>query len=458
VRESNSTARRAWFARLACAVLLAACSPDPRITVPDDAELTATGGDVQTGLVGQDLDEPLSVSVVGRSGEPRAGVMILWSADGGGTVAPDTTLTDAHGVARATWTLGPQDGEQTAHATSARFHQQADFTAIAQTAAGTPPIIMMNLATPDGSGQTVHPDVAAMPDTWTGASRYLVITPYTFGNAGVENPSLFSGHDGFTWHAPDGVVNPLVTPERGYLSDPDALYDPASDELWVYYRAVTDANVIELLRSRDGRHFGAPTEVARGKNHTVVSPTVVRRAADDWLMWAVNANVGCTANSTYVALRRSTDGLHWSTETPVHLTQAGFYPWHIDVQWIPTFGQYWAIYNVKLPGSCSTPALYLATSADGINWTTYPSPVLARGAIPEFADIVYRSSFSYDAATDMISFWYSGARYESPNYIWRSAFQRRSSAEVFASIRKAAAPAAAAMLPRSGVPLLLRAP
>ena len=45
------------------------------------------------------------------------------------------------------------------------------------------------------------------------------------------------------------------------------------------------------------------------------------------------------------------------------------------------------------------PALYLATSADGRTWKTYPSPILARGTTPLFTDIVYRSTFAYEPRT-----------------------------------------------------------
>lgn len=445
------------YTALLVVLVIAACSPDRQPTEPDDADLSASSGDVQTGVVGKPLEQPLSVRVANHSGHGRAGVMILWTADGAGSITPDTSITDENGVARAMWTLGPVDGPQTATATSARTRKHVDFTAIAQSD-GAPPILMMNLATPDGSGQTVHPDVVEVPRSWPGASRYLVVTPYTNGDANVENPSLFSGHDGFVWAAPPGVRNPIATPPHGYLSDPDAVYDPDLNELWVYYRAVDAENVIELLRTTDGVHFSAPEEVVRGSNHTVVSPSVVRRSATDWLMWSVNANAGCTAASTFVGLRHSTDGIHWSGEKRVNLAQPGFSPWHIDVEWVPAFNEYWAVYNVKTAGNCNTPALYLATSPDGVDWTTYPSPVLARGAIPEFADIVYRASFLYNATTDVISFWYSGARYEEPSFVWRSAFQHRARGEVFQSIARAPSTAAKSRSGRAGVPALLDAP
>jgi hypothetical protein len=149
-------------------------------------------------------------------------------------------------------------------------------------------------------------------------------------------------------------------------------------------------------------------------------------------MWSVNAgSSGCVAEATAVELRRSRDGVQWSDPEPVDLDQAGFSVWHIDVQWIASRAEFWAVYNVKLPGGCATPAVYAATSVDGTSWIAHDRPLLAKGSTSVFADIVYRSTFSYDALSDDILFWYSGARYDGSHYVWSAAVQRRRREEVF---------------------------
>ena len=447
--------------RRACALALVvvACGGDHVTGARSPHDVVVVSGDMQVGIIARPLSQPLAVRVVDAAGAPLAHTRVHWDADGGGSVHPDAAATDATGVARAMWTLGTSVGPQHASA-SVGAALTVRFTATAD--APRPPvgeeIGPLELETPDGSGQTVHPDHVAMPASWPGDPQYLVITPYPNGNASFENPSIYGGTDGFTWRAPPGVINPIVSPVGGYLSDPDALYDPDDGLLWVYYREVNAHNVILLTRSADGVHFGPSVEVTEGTNHTIVSPTVVRRSATDWLMWAVNANIGCSANATVVELRRSSDGMHWSSPEPVTLAQAGYSVWHIDVQWIPSRSEFWALYNVKTPGSCTTPAVYLATSSDGVTWKTFASPVLSHGAIPEFEDVVYRSTFAYDAATDQITFWYSGARYDAPNYVWRSALQRRPRKGVFASISTAPVQALAVRPLRPGVPPLMDAP
>jgi hypothetical protein len=224
-------------------------------------------------------------------------------------------------------------------------------------------------------------------------------------------------------------------PSSGYLSDPDLVYVPELGELWMYYRQVDTQNRILLVRSTNGVTWGAPVPVASAPNHALISPAVVHRAPGDWLMWSVNGGPkGCADTRAFVELRRSRDGIAWSAPESLSIAQRAMMPWHIEVQWIPSRGEFWALYNVKDAGSCATPALYLATSPDGVHWTTYPSPVLARGALPDLATIVYRSTFDYDPATDEIRFWYSGATWADEQWTWRTAFQRRTRAEVFASI------------------------
>jgi hypothetical protein len=302
------------------------------------------------------------------------------------------------------------------------------LTALACTDAAAPhrdpdsAIRLLSLATFDGSGQAVHPDAAVTPVTWGSSETELFATPYPFGDASKENPSLYSRRSALEWLVPPGVMNPIARPSAGYLSDPDEVFNPETNELWLYYRAVNTENEIFLIRGGAPTIWSEPTRVVHGINHTVVSPTVVRRGQGDWLMWSVNSGTsGCSGPSTSVELRLSNDGINWSDPTMTDLAEPEGFAWHIDVQWIPSRGEFWAIYNVKIPGSCTTSALHFAKSVDGLHWQVQPGPVLSRGVIPAFEDIVYRASLLYDQRSDEITLWYSGARYEDGRYIWRIA-------------------------------------
>jgi hypothetical protein len=292
-------------------------------------------------------------------------------------------------------------------------------------------IYPITFPTYDGSGQVVHPDYAPSAAGPFQYPSHLAITPYPFGNPRWENPSVFASGSRVKWLLEEGAPNPILTPSAGYLSDPDLVYVAESGELWLYYRQVAESNLIYLIRSGDGIHWSSPVRVAAAPNHEIISPAVVRRGPKDWWMWAVNGGIGCTGPVASVEVRHSEDGQHWSPPNPIDLSQPDFFPWHIEVQWIGSRNEFWALFNGKLAGSCATPALFLATSADGVNWSIRDQPLLAKGVIPAFTDVVYRSTFSYDPVSDDIIFWYSGARYVAPDYVWSAAVQRRKRADVF---------------------------
>jgi hypothetical protein len=413
---------------------LACDSTAPR----DPAELRATSGDGQIGRVGTTLPSPLVVTIVDTRGAPLRGAKVAWTASGG-RLASLVTVTDEAGHAEVRWTLGLTAGAQ--HATAALANlNTAVFSATAVSPQWGPPpqelrydeLYPLEVPTYDGSGQVVHPDFAASSARSFQYPGHLAITPYPFGNPHWENPSVFAGSGALTWLLENGTPNPILTPSAGYLSDPDLVDVAETGELWLYYRQVTGSNLIHLVRSRDGIHWSSPVQVAGAPNHEIISPTVVHRGPNDWWMWAVNGgSAGCGGAATSVEVRHSVDGQHWSAPSPVDLPQPGFFAWHIDVEWIPTHNEFWAVYNVKVAGSCTTPAVFLAKSSDGVHWTTRDHPLLAKGSIQAFADVVYRSTFSYDAVSDDLIFWYSGARYDGHAYVWSAAVQRRAREEVF---------------------------
>jgi hypothetical protein len=420
---------RAVLAALALAAPLVACGDESAPRLP--AQVRVSEGDGQIAPVGTLLPAPIAVMVVDGDGQPAKGVRVAWQGDG--RLIPVDAETDARGQARARWQLGTTEGQRSATAMLPGL-EPAVFTAIAE---GPDALLFdeirpLDFDTYDGSRQVVHPDYVATPTGGFGFPYHLAITPYPFGNASFENPSFFESGRRDQWGLSPGTPNPVVLPEAGYLSDPDLVYVPESGELWLYYRQVTTDNIVLLVRTRDGHTWSRPVEVVRAPNHQIVSPSVVRRAAGDLWMFAVNAGApGCGAATTTVDVRRSTDGLLWGDPVAVDLALPGLWPWHIDVQWIPSRAEFWAVYNAKTAGGCTTPAVFIATSGDGFAWSAVPQPVLTKGATYALQDIVYRTTFEFDPLTDAITFWFSGARYESAQYRWGAAVERRHRADVF---------------------------
>jgi hypothetical protein len=60
--------------------------------------------------------------------------------------------------------------------------------------------------------------------------------------------------------------------------------------------------------------------------------------------------------------------------------------------------------------------------------------VLRAGVTAEFNNMVYRSTFEYDARTDMVTLWYSGARATGETWMWSAAVERRSRRDLFRMI------------------------
>lgn len=409
------------------------------------AQVLVTDGDHQVAPVNTVLPAPVVVTVLDGGGQPMPGVQIAWQTPGADRLIPIDPKTDASGRARARWLLGQDEGQRLGQAGVSGV-RPAVFTAVGESEQWMPfdRLTPLDIATYDGSGQVVHPDYAATPAGAFGRPFHLAITPYPYGNPAFENPSFLEGNRRDQWTVGHGVTNPIVRADAGYLSDPDLVYVPELSELRLYYRQVTSANIVLLSRSNDGWQWSAPVEVARAPNHEIVSPSVVRRAPDDWWMFAVNSGpAGCTAAGTTVEARRSTDGLQWGPPTPVVLELPDLWPWHIDVQWIPSRQVFWAVYNAKTATACTTPAVYLAESVDGLSWAPIARPVLVKGSLPAFEDIVYRTTFEYEPVSDAITFWFSGARFDGARFVWSAAVERRHRAEIFAPA--SASPRAAAL-------------
>jgi adhesin/invasin len=78
--------------------------------------LVAVSGDDQSAGVNSVLPESLVVRATDAGGNPVSGVTVHWTAQGGGTISPETVVTGDDGRAAAERVLGPAAGQQTAEA------------------------------------------------------------------------------------------------------------------------------------------------------------------------------------------------------------------------------------------------------------------------------------------------------------------------------------------------------
>ena len=82
------------------------------------AEVVRTGGNSQTGVVGQALDQPFTVTVRNAAGAPLGNVQVTWEITaGGGTLAESVSTSSDDGRAQTRLTLGTTAGSNAVRAT-----------------------------------------------------------------------------------------------------------------------------------------------------------------------------------------------------------------------------------------------------------------------------------------------------------------------------------------------------
>lgn len=245
------------------------------------------------------------------------------------------------------------------------------------------------------------------------------------------------------WVVPNGIENPLSgvkhEPAGTHNCDTDLVYNPDSDELWVYYvweqdsPAGTPSNLRLIRVKEDGNSF-AITSTTDDKpyerlinsqyRYDMQSPAVVRRNANTWLMWSNNSDSNNSGNGwqsqvAFVELYTSTDGKNWTNKQSLADTLvlkgadgiASYIPWHLDVQWVESQNKYWGLF-CAYPKGGNTNRTYLlfGTSEDGKTWTTYQKPLLAPRDNKWDNNFIYRSTFIYDDASGTLQVWYSGGK------------------------------------------------
>jgi hypothetical protein len=187
------------------------------------AQLQSVDGDAQTGPAAQPLEDSLAVRVLDGYGNPVPGAAVQWTVSGGGGVSPAMSQTDASGVARTQWVLGPLEGvEQSASASlgnlgpvgfTARFTSPSeDFGAgVWQTVASLPYAVRAPAAATDGSriyvfggytpgGGRSNQTQIFDPQTgsWTVGANIPVALDFAFAGAAPDGTLHLMGgtHDG----------------------------------------------------------------------------------------------------------------------------------------------------------------------------------------------------------------------------------------------------------------------
>ena len=312
-----------------------------------------------------------------------------------------------------------------------------------------------------------HPDIVEFDEPWNGYTYWMVITPNQNGNSQFENPCVAASNDGINWVVPEGITNPLTgvaeEPQPFHNCDADMVYVEEEDALYVYYvwskdnpaygqagfkpsevrLYIVEADDSEgaaenAVKSRNGEDY--VTVCTSTKRYDLLSPSIVIGEDGIWRMWSVNTgDRGWNNQSNIVELRTSLNGIDWSE--PVSLkngfAQAGYYHWHIDMQWMEEKQEYWCIYPAyPYGGGSNYTELFFATSKDGLVWTTYENPVLVPENGTWYNNFIYRSTYLYDEATDMFRLWYNAGSGQG----WQVAYTENTYTDMVAALGASSTP------------------
>ncbi len=202
---SPLTRSRFRLAAMPVALLATACGGSD-LVLPDQTEparIEVVSGTNQAGAIGTMLQEPLVVRVTDAQNRPvaeRRVAFVLGSGAAGGSVEPDTTLTDSDGRATVRWVLGTTEGtQQVAARVISASPLSTTFTASAS--AG----VAARIEAVRGSGQTATAG-SELPDslvvrTLDGSSRPvggIIVTWSVTGGGSVSAATTVSGPDGQT--------------------------------------------------------------------------------------------------------------------------------------------------------------------------------------------------------------------------------------------------------------------
>jgi adhesin/invasin len=276
---------------------LAGCGGEG-LTLPDEgepAELEKVRGDQQNGTVGEAAEDSLVVRVTDRFGNPLANLEVTWVPQGGGTVAPSTSVTSADGRAATTRILGSTPGSYATVATVAGLPGKPQtFTTIAvnallvlttqpsfSAASGTPfdrqPVIQFQ----DIDGNPVaRPNIAVTAQIESGGGTLAGVTTVVSNADGTVTFSdlAISGSPGFRVliFAADGFASTRSAPIGVGVGGPAVMAIAAGNEQTGVAGTALPIAPAVIVRDQDGNPVpGVPikfTVVSGGGSVTGGSP------------------------------------------------------------------------------------------------------------------------------------------------------------------------------------------
>lgn len=208
--------------------------------------LEAVSGDRQHGPAGSVLPLPIVVQALTSEGEPVAGIPVQFDvAAGGGSVTPQSALTDSSGIASTRWTLGPAPVSN--RVVAAVRAQDARVTFSASAYPGDPPPLEFLYGGPKGNASE---DITF----WPGKGVFLGSPAAILWSRAPDSPFVDIPLSGERIESPVGIA---FGPSGDlYVSD------NSGPEAGVVKRISADGTCTTLSAGTDTERFALPNDIA----------------------------------------------------------------------------------------------------------------------------------------------------------------------------------------------------
>lgn len=275
----------------------------------------------------------------------------------------------------------------------------------------------LEIPTPDGTGQAVHPKVIDTGTPAFGGWRYwMAVTPYAFANDALEDPCVLVSNDGVSWVVPSGLQNPLDdqpgSPEY-YNSDTDmVLRNGVLYLVWRTSKIGAAPDTIYWRKTIDGVNWSEKQAIYTGGGlgeiyGQVLSPVLLPNG-DGWRMYFVAANAHPNRLAYVETTSFNPTPSSWGGVTRCNFSGQDQPipkrdPWHIDI--IKAGSDWWLLLNdcIERTGGLHGD-LILCRSDNGVDWVSGSGPLIPR--VSEHHDALYRGTL-ISLPDDTFDIWYS---------------------------------------------------
>lgn len=260
---------------------------------------------------------------------------------------------------------------------------------------------MLDLPTPDGSGQATHPSVVHIPGGLNGFEYWMAMTPYPYSNDSEENPNILASNDGEFWVVPDGLNNPIDRAPGypgAYNSDTNLVFD--GGHLILTWRQVSPdlRKSFFMATSVDGVSWSPKVVVA---NTNLLSQALVR-IDTGWRIYGIEPRSGENRFVFWETSHAVPSLSGWGPRRQASLPIFGpdFEPWHVEVQRFD--GEFIGLLNTtEFNRQGYGGSTHLMYSSDGIEWAVAARPLWPRSGLGY--DAHYKSGFAIKTVQQRIS-------------------------------------------------------